>query len=209
MDGTLLDLHFDNHFWQQFVPQKYAEKHGLSVEESQKQLFPRFKAQYGTLNWYCLDYWSQQLDLNIVALKRELQHLIRMRVDALHFLQSLANSNKQVWMVTNAHPHALALKLERTAIAPYFQRIISSHEFGKPKEFLQFWHELQQYLHFDPRRTLFIDDSEAVLETAQRFGIEHILSISHPDSLAPERTGLKFPAINQFAEILPIEDMLC
>ena len=32
MDGTLLDLHFDNHFWLQHVPVCYAEKHGLSHE---------------------------------------------------------------------------------------------------------------------------------------------------------------------------------
>ena len=27
MDGTLLDLHFDNHFWQTFVPLRYAQQH--------------------------------------------------------------------------------------------------------------------------------------------------------------------------------------
>lgn len=204
MDGTLLDLHFDNHFWQVFVPQKYAEKHKLSLAESQKLLYPRFRAEYGTLNWYCLDHWSATLGLDIVALKRELQHLIRMRVDALDFLQQLAASNKQVWMVTNAHPDALALKLQQTAIAPYFHRIISSHQFGKPKENLQFWVDLQHHIHFQPERSLFIDDSEPVLQTAQRFGIRHILSISHPDSLAPARSGLAFPAIHHFAEILPV-----
>ena len=26
MDGTILDLHFDNYFWKEYVPQKYAEK---------------------------------------------------------------------------------------------------------------------------------------------------------------------------------------
>ena len=28
MDGTLLDLHYDNHFWQVYVPEKFAEKPG-------------------------------------------------------------------------------------------------------------------------------------------------------------------------------------
>ena len=30
MDGTLLDLHFDNHFWLEHLPQRYAELHGVS-----------------------------------------------------------------------------------------------------------------------------------------------------------------------------------
>lgn len=29
MDGTLLDLHFDNHFWQHHLPLRFAERHGL------------------------------------------------------------------------------------------------------------------------------------------------------------------------------------
>jgi putative hydrolase of the HAD superfamily len=206
MDGTLLDLHFDNYFWQVFVPQKYAQKHGLSLIESQTALYPRFHAQSGTLNWYCLDHWSRDLALDIVALKHELQHLIRPRVDAMTFLQALADSNKSVWMVTNAHPDALKLKLQSTQIAPYFDHILSSHQLGKPKEHIEFWQALQQFLHFDPKRCLFIDDSEAVLTTAHAFGIGHILSIQQPDSQVAARTGLLFPAIHHFADILPIDE---
>lgn len=38
MDGTLLDLNFDNHFWQEFVPQRFAELHGLPLAEAKYQL---------------------------------------------------------------------------------------------------------------------------------------------------------------------------
>ena len=34
MDGTLLDLRFDNHFWLELVPRRFAEMHGISVRES-------------------------------------------------------------------------------------------------------------------------------------------------------------------------------
>jgi putative hydrolase of the HAD superfamily len=30
MDGTLLDLRFDNWFWQELIPSRYAAAHGLS-----------------------------------------------------------------------------------------------------------------------------------------------------------------------------------
>ena len=58
MDGTLLDLHFDNYFWQHWVPVKYAEKHRLSVAEAREKLIPRFRALEGTMQWYCVDFWQ-------------------------------------------------------------------------------------------------------------------------------------------------------
>lgn len=204
MDGTLLDLHFDNYFWQIHVPEHYGQKHGLSLEESKTVLYPRFAAQQGSLNWYCLDYWSQDLGLDIVQLKHNIQDRIAIRADALAFLQALASSDKQVWLVTNAHPQALALKLNKTLISDFFDHIISSHQFAKPKEYLQFWHDLQSYAHFNPERTLFIDDSESVLKTAANFGIKHILSIKHPDSQSQQHRQSQFAMLEHFKDILPI-----
>ena len=204
MDGTLLDLHFDNYFWQIHVPQHYGLQQGLSLEESTRLLSPRFAAQQGSLNWYCLDYWSQDLGLDIVQLKHDIQERIALRADALDFLQALAASNKHVWLVTNAHPQALALKLNKTLISHYFSHIISSHQFGKPKEHLSFWTDLQAYAHFDPKRTLFIDDSESVLKTAANFGIQHIFSIHQPDSQTLQQRHSAFKMIEHFADILPI-----
>ncbi len=204
MDGTLLDLHFDNYFWQIHVPQHYGLQQGLSLEESTRLLSPRFAAQQGSLNWYCLDYWSQDLGLDIVQLKHDIQERIALRADALDFLQALAASNKHVWLVTNAHPQALALKLNKTLISHYFSHIISSHQFGKPKEHLSFWTDLQAYAHFDPKRTLFIDDSESVLKTAANFGIQHIFSIHQPDSQTQQQRHSAFKMIEHFADILPI-----
>jgi len=204
MDGTLLDLHFDNYFWQIHVPQHYGLQQGLSLEESTRLLSPRFAAQQGSLNWYCLDYWSQDLGLDIVQLKHDIQERIALRADALDFLQALAASNKYVWLVTNAHPQALSLKLNKTLISHYFSHIISSHQFGKPKEHLSFWTDLQTYAHFDPKRTLFIDDSESVLKTAANFGIQHIFSIHQPDSQTQQQRHSAFKMIEHFADILPI-----
>ena len=71
MDGTLLDLAFDNFFWLDLVPEHYARKHGLTVAESRAKLAPRFEAKVGTLDWYCLDHWTRDLGLDLKTLKRE------------------------------------------------------------------------------------------------------------------------------------------
>lgn len=79
MDGTLLDLHFDNHFWLEHLPQRYAERNGLSRAEADAVLEPLFREHAGQLNWYCLDFWSRELDLSIRELKHEVAHLISLR----------------------------------------------------------------------------------------------------------------------------------
>jgi hypothetical protein len=70
LDGTLLDLGFDNDFWLDFIPVVYAASQALTVEQAKAVLTPRFRACEGTMNWYCIDYWSRELGLNIAALKR-------------------------------------------------------------------------------------------------------------------------------------------
>ena len=39
MDGTLLDLHFDNFFWSEHLPRTYALRHQISKEESSAYLY--------------------------------------------------------------------------------------------------------------------------------------------------------------------------
>lgn len=64
MDGTLLDLHFDNHFWMEHLPQRYAELHGVSRAMAQMELQPLFERNAGQLQWYCLDFWSAELKID-------------------------------------------------------------------------------------------------------------------------------------------------
>ncbi|MDF3193523.1 GMP/IMP nucleotidase [Pseudomonas sp. 1928-m] len=202
MDGTLLDLHFDNHFWLQHLPQRYAEHHGVSRALAEAELLPLFREHAGTLNWYCTDFWSRELNLSIRDLKREVAHLIALRRDADTFIQALRQAGKQVVLITNAHRDSLSLKLERIELAPYFDRLISSHDYGFPKEDQQFWHALQQDISFEPARSLFIDDSLPILRSAGRFGVSHLLAVRQPDSQAGPKDTEEFAAVEDYRELL-------
>ncbi len=149
MDGTLLDLHFDNHFWLEHMPRRYAEYHGLAQETARAHLNAHYERHSGTLNWYCLDFWSSELALDIVQLKEEVVHLIAVRPDVPAFLQALRASKRRVVMVTNAHPKSLDLKMRETGIDAYFDALISSHQVGLPKEHPDFWQGLQAIEPFD------------------------------------------------------------
>ena len=113
MDGTLLDLHFDNFFWLEYLPKAYAAKEGKTVEQVKPYLMMLMKKAEGTLDWYCLDYWTRLLEIDIVPLKREIDHLIEMRPLASDFLDALHASDKSVYLMTNAHHDAIELKWRR------------------------------------------------------------------------------------------------
>lgn len=202
MDGTLLDLNFDNHFWQEFVPLRFADLHQLSLEESKQQLAPRFKAMEGRLEWYCLDYWSAELQLNIAGLKQELAGMIAVHPHVIEFLDVVRASGRRMLLVTNAHRDSLNLKMEKTCLQQFFDAIISSHDFGMAKEQQGFWQALQDQHVFEKHSTLLVDDSLAVLRSAQAFGIAHLISISKPDSQAPIRQIAEFPSAVDFRALM-------
>ena len=204
MDGTLLDLHFDNHFWQHHLPRRFAEHHGLDPETSIRELHARFEREQHRLQWYCTDYWSAQLGLDVTSLKREVAHLIAERPRAVALLEQLGARGRHRILVTNAHRDSLNLKLSRTLIGAGLDRMISSHDYGMPKEDPAFWYRLAADVSFDPLRTLFIDDSEPVLDAARAYGIAHLLCISQPDSRRGHREQLRFPALADFDDILPV-----
>lgn len=203
MDGTLLDLNFDNHFWQEFVPLRYAELHGLAVSTAKQALRPRFRAMEGRLEWYCLDYWSAELQLNIVELKQELAGLIAVLPHVTEFLDAVRSSGRRLLLVTNAHRDSLNLKMEKTCLNRFFDQIIVSHDFGLAKEQSGFWQAMRDRHLFDVGRSLLVDDSLAVLRSAKQFGIGQLVAISKPDSRAPIRSITEFPSIEDFRALMP------
>jgi putative hydrolase of the HAD superfamily len=202
MDGTLLDLYYDEHFWLQHLPQRYAELHGVSLAMALLEMKPLFEKNAGTLNWYCLDYWSAELKLSVRDLKLETANLIALRPDAETFLAAIKQAGKRVIMITNAHRDSLSLKMERIELAPYFERLISSHDYGFPKESPHFWDALQADIVFDPSRSLFIDDTLPILRSARTFGIGHLLAVSEPNSQKGPKDTEEFAAVKDYRELI-------
>jgi 5'-nucleotidase len=202
MDGTLLDLRFDNWFWQELIPLRYSEARGLTKEHSIAALGPKFRAAMGTLDWYCIEYWSRELDLDIAAIKRSVREEVEYLPGAERFLRSLKLMGKRRILVTNAHPQTLAIKNEHVDLDRHLEASYSTHRFAAPKEHADFWPRLLAAASFDPRRTLFIDDSLPVLQAARAFGIAHLRAVRRPDSTRPAKFTGDFAAINGVAELL-------
>lgn len=202
MDGTLLDLHFDNHFWLTLVPEQLSHQKQISLQEANELVLEAYNKVAGTLNWYCLDYWQQQLGLDILTLHYSLVERIQMRQDSMPFLQALGDKQKKRILFTNAHPKSLALKLEHTELARGLDDMLSSHQTGYPKEHPLFWQSAIERFNLTPERCLFIDDSEPILHAAKLAGIGFQLGISNPDSQKPHKLFQDFPAIHDYHQLL-------
>jgi putative hydrolase of the HAD superfamily len=203
MDGTLLDLHFDWYFWMTYLPKKYAKKNNINITKAKKIIHKKIQSQAGTLNWYCIDYWSEQLDLPITELKHDLKHLIKPHPQVNNFLQTLKSLNKQIIMVTNAHRDSLEIKMQVTNIEQYFCHIISSHDYGKPKEDIQIWEDIMQDIPYNPARTLLIDDNINALTAAKKFGIKHCLAAIFVSKKMAKIDPQTFPSFEKFSQIMP------
>lgn len=202
MDGTVLDLHFDDFFWRKVIPKTYAERNKMPESEAIEKLAPEFVSRQGTLNWYCLDFWSGLLGFDVATLKRSYQDLISLLPEAEEFLSAVRDSGKRLLLVTNAHPDTMKIKFSQTGIDHYFDDIYSSHYFGYPKEHQEFWRRLQKRESFNPDRTLFADDSEAVLKAARDFGIREVVAIARPDSTADRRELAHFTNVDYLHQLV-------
>ena len=204
MDGTILDLSFDAFFWQELLPQRYAEINGMTLDEANAELRPKFKAVEHTLPWYCVDYWSEVTRMDLAALKREHRDRIGVLDGAREFLHAVRDSGRALWLVTNAHRHSWEVKLEHTGLREMFDVLVSSHDLGAPKEDQAFWRQMQQRHPFAPGAALFADDSLPVLAAARDYGIAEVVAISRPDSTRPERQIEGFAHAYGLCSLLPL-----
>ena len=198
MDGTILDLHFDNYFWLTHLPKVYSSQNEISNDEALKILQPIFEKHQATLNWYCVNFWSEELSIDIMKHKAEVAQKIGYRPQAQAFIEHCQKQVMDFRLITNGHREVLNLKTKYTQIDKYFSDLVCSHELNAPKEDMEFWHNLQKQKPFNPKTTVFIDDSEAVLDTAKKYGIQHLYSIAKPDSTKQRETISKYRMLESF-----------
>ena len=205
MDGTLLDKYFDDHFWEEYVPKIFAQRNGLTEQDARKELLKRYQRVENTLQWTDLDYWSDQLGLDIPELKCKVDHLIKVHPYVTDFLKYVKGIGKTVHLVTNAHSKTLDIKLRKTALGPYFDRIVCAEEIGFAKEQVEFWSQLETFLQFEKKRTLLADDTAKVLRSAKEYDMGFLLFVARPSSRIPLQYSPEFPSIATFNELIPDE----
>lgn len=202
MDGTLLDKHFDDYFWETLVPREFARRQNLDLDAAKKEVFRRYQREEGTLNWTDIDFWSRELDLDIPALKEGIRHLIEVHPDTEEFLQFLREMGKKVALVTNAHYKTLNLKMNHVGLLGYFDAVVSSFDLGTPKENGGFWDILEERLGFEKQHALLVDDNADVLAAARRYGLKYLFFKAKSSSQQGPEAHPDFSSIESFKELM-------
>jgi FMN phosphatase YigB (HAD superfamily) len=86
MDGTLLELHFDNFFWLNHLSGYYTAKFPSEKLLTRNALTRKLSEKQGTLEWYFTKFWSDGLSLDSIVLKKQIGHLISERPQSLLLL---------------------------------------------------------------------------------------------------------------------------
>ena len=202
MDGTILDLAYDNYMWFEHIPAEYARRKNIDESEARAVLMEKTSRLRGKLEWYCLDHWSAELDLDVAGLHREQDHRIGFLPGAREFLETVVDRNVRLLLVTNSHRDTLAIKTEVTGVVDYFHAVYTSHEIGHAKEDQPYWQAVHDAEAFDPATTLFVDDNPEVLASARDYGIGMLLNVVRPDSRRPARRNGEFAAIESVSALL-------
>jgi 5'-nucleotidase len=202
LDGTLLDQAYDNHIWRDLVPQRFAVARSMDLHAAYAEIARLFAERSGTLEWYCIEYWSQALSIDIGALHREVRTHVAWLPGAREFLARMRAGGKRLVLLTNSHPIALAVKHEQTGVLDHLDASATSHEFGAPKEQARFWQAARARFGFDPARSLFADDNSRMLEAARGAGVRWVYGIRHWDTKGSRREHADHPAVDAVLDLL-------
>ena len=202
MDGTLLDLAYDDFIWNHLLPIRYAEQHHCTLEQSTEILSNFYQEHNHTLVWYSSSFWTSKIGIDVLAMQLEFKHKVAFRNGCLELLNYLKKNNYPIWLATNADIVGLRFKLKEMQIQSYFDVIISSEEIGHAKEFTEFWDALHQKHPFDVKNCYFIDDTEKVLNSAKKYGLQNLFSIQQPSSDKMPRTDFPYPMLENLTELI-------
>jgi putative hydrolase of the HAD superfamily len=203
LDGTLLDRDFDNVFFEEELPRRYARLNRMDDTAARDKVFALYRSVEGELAWTDLHYWTRVLGIDVVALTRELAGRIRYLPGAETFLAHLRNLGKRVTVLTNAHADGVAIKCQQTGVDQRVDRIVTAFEVGSLKMRQAYWPACQQLVGFDPARALYIDDDEACLDAARTFGIRYLYHSARSSTTRPPHPSPRYPSLLSLLHLLP------
>jgi len=202
MDGTLLDRHFDNFFFEEELPRRYAPMQGLSFQSARDHLMAMYRSVEGELAWTDLHYWTKRVGIDVVAMHKELDHMIGFLPGAEAFLSELRVKGKRITVLTNAHEAGVVVKAAKTGLGRYVDRIVDAFEVGYLKMRPEYWPACKRLVGFNPARSLYVDDDESCLAAAKEFGIAGIVHSAKSSSQLPPAHSTRFASIEQLSQLV-------
>jgi len=198
LDGTIVDGAYGTMVWLEGIPQLYAERYGMAIEDAKGEVTAAYDSiGEGDLLWYDIGYWLRRFDLRIPVndlLDRYVDH-IRLLPHVAEVIRALKEKYRLI-IASNAARIFVEKELRFTGLERYFDRIISAtSDFRMVKKEEGFYRELCRLLCVSPAEITHVGDHVVFdVEIPGRVGIDAFLY--NPSALTNGRM------IHDFRELL-------
>ncbi|MEM4577090.1 MAG: HAD family hydrolase [Candidatus Nezhaarchaeales archaeon] len=199
--GTLVSDSFIDYFWLELIPQLFAERHGVTLEESKRFVYSSYdKIGRNDLRWYLPSFWFKSFDLNLSV--SEALNSIRDKVEVYSDVRKALvklSSKRDLVISSNLSKDFIDVALEAIGFRNFkaiFSCVTDLGLIGKTPEFYTF---ILKRLGVPPRAVLHVgDDPIKDYENPIRVGMKAILI---------KRSGnATYPYVRDLMELLNILD---
>ena len=179
LDGTLIRKGFDDIFWNELIPELFAEKNRISFEQAQKFIIDEYDS-IGPHDprWYIPEYWVERFGLavNIQEVLSKVRYSEGI-YDDVYMLSDFSKKYKVVISTNNARiilEHKLqVLKNVRQFISNTFSSVSDFNNIVKSKEF---YANVCRKIDIKPEQMLHIgDDPKHDLIIPKSIGVNAVL----------------------------------
>ena len=176
LDGTLVDGLYGDMVWNQGLPEVFALKHGIPVEEAKAYTRREYETVGdGRLEWYDIDYWLDRFDLQVASgeLLDRYESYIRLLPFAGEVLEELKKKYTLI-IASNAARIFVEKETSHANIGRHFATIVSAtSDYRIVKKGDTFYMRLLDDLGISPAEIVHVGDHRIFdFEAPSRLGIE-------------------------------------
>jgi len=161
LDGTLVDFTYTTLVWEVGIPELYAEKHRISLEEAVSAVTGEYAAVGdASIKWYDLSYWLAHFGLPAdgPALMEKHRKEVRLFPEVREVLEDLSSRHELI-VVSNAAREFVEVEVNETGIRKYFSRTFSAtSDFRQVKETPEFYHTVCELIGVSPDSMVHVGD---------------------------------------------------
>ena len=158
VDGTLVELEYNDLIWFKEIPQLIASKGKISFEDAKKLALKEYdNLGEHNLNWYDIKYWVKYFDLNIpyIEILKKYESQVKIFPEVIPLLEKLKKDYTLI-AITAMPREFLNPKMKK--LGKYFQYKFSAISDFKELKNSEIYSKISQTLKVNPEEILHIGD---------------------------------------------------
>jgi GMP/IMP 5'-nucleotidase len=158
VEGTLVTPDFSYAVWFEAIPERYAEKNGINLEQAREAVEEEYrKVGDQRLEWYDIRYWLKELGLGALEPVMQMcENRVRYYPEVKEVLQYLA---ARYTLVVASGSSRDFLNYLLKDLQPYFSRVYSSITDYKQLKTAKFYVKMCQELQVKPEQVVHVGDN--------------------------------------------------